>query len=222
MKPSSTRSRGCWRLPEFDTKARCHSIAQMLSIPPSARYRLPTSSAQQTKDQTVFILVELLRGLSKRRPIFCLVEDVHWIDPSTQEILDLIVGQIEKARILLVVTHRPDYRVRSHGNVSGLTIGRLKRQDTVDMVRWVLGDRLVAIGDGEQAHRRERFHTSLRRRARARRNRSKPDAFRSKQPLHNAAGLPVRTGVAAGFAGGTAGTRPKSAKCSADGRCHRP
>ena len=88
-------------------------IAQMLSIPLGSRYRLPTSSAQQTKDQTVFILVELLRGLSKRRPIFCLFEDVHWIDPSTQELLDLIVGEIEKARILLVATHRPEYRVRS-------------------------------------------------------------------------------------------------------------
>ena len=121
-------------------------IAQMLSIPLGSRYRLPTSSAQQTKDQTVFILVELLRGLSKRRPIFCLFEDVHWIDPSTQELLDLIVGEIEKARMLLVATHRPEYRVRSHGNISGLTIGRLKRQDAVEMVRLVLGDRLIATG----------------------------------------------------------------------------
>ena len=125
-------------------------VADMMSIPIGSRYGSLALTAQQMKAQTLFVLVELLRSLSIKRPIFCLLEDVHWIDPSTQELLDLVVNQIEKAQILLVATHRPEYQQRSHGNVSGLTVTRLKPRDAAEMARLALGDRTVPI---EAMHR---------------------------------------------------------------------
>ena len=115
-------------------------IAELLSIPTESRYPPLGLTAQQVKDQTLFVLVEFLLGLAAQRPVLFLLEDAQWIDPSTQELLDLLVGQIEKSRILMVVTHRPEYRLRAsgHGNVSALTISRLTRRDVAEMVQVAL------------------------------------------------------------------------------------
>jgi class 3 adenylate cyclase/tetratricopeptide (TPR) repeat protein len=120
-------------------------IAEMLSIPVEPRYAPLALSAQQIKDQTLVVLVELLLGLSAKEPVFCLVEDAQWIDPSTQELLDMVMGRVEKARILLVVSHRPEYQPHSgvHGNVSALTISRLRRSDVAEMARLALREQAV-------------------------------------------------------------------------------
>jgi class 3 adenylate cyclase/tetratricopeptide (TPR) repeat protein len=118
-------------------------IAEMLSIPIEGQDALPGQSAQQRKTQTLFVLVEFLLGLGAKRPVLCVIEDAQWIDPSTQELLDLAAGQIEEARILLVVTHRPEYSgVR--GNVSGLSVTRLGRRDLAEMARLALRDQTVS------------------------------------------------------------------------------
>ena len=118
-------------------------IAEMLSIPIEGQDALPGQSAQQRKTQTLFALVEFLLGLAAKRPVLCVIEDAQWIDPSTQELLDLAADQIEEARILLVVTHRPEYSgVR--GNVSGLSVTRLGRRDLAEMARLALRDQTVS------------------------------------------------------------------------------
>jgi class 3 adenylate cyclase/tetratricopeptide (TPR) repeat protein len=120
-------------------------IAEMLSIPIDVQDVQPGQSAQQRKTQTLFVLVEFLLGLAAKRPVLCVIEDAQWIDPSTQELLDLAAGQIEEARILLIVTHRPEYSgVR--GNVSGLSVTRLGRRDLAEMARLALRDQTVSPG----------------------------------------------------------------------------
>lgn len=121
-------------------------IAELVSIPTAPRYTPLALTALQVKVQTLFVLVDLLLGLSARDPVFCLLEDAQWIDPSTQELLDMLVDQAGKARILLVVTHRPDYLPRSgaHGNVSALAIARLGRRDVAEMARLVLRGKTAA------------------------------------------------------------------------------
>jgi class 3 adenylate cyclase/predicted ATPase len=115
-------------------------VAEMLSIPIESRYAPLALTGAQVKNQTLFVLVNLLLGLSANRPVFCLLEDAQWIDPSTQELLDLVVSQIQEARILLVVTLRPEYQLNSaaHGNVSGLAISRLGRREVAEMVQLAL------------------------------------------------------------------------------------
>jgi class 3 adenylate cyclase/predicted ATPase len=121
-------------------------IADMLNISVESRYAPLALTAQQAKAHTLFVLVDLLLGLSAIGPIFCLLEDAQWIDPSTQELLDLVVDQIEEARILLVVTHRPEYHLHSgsYGNVSGLTISRLGRHDVAELAQLALRNQPVS------------------------------------------------------------------------------
>lgn len=121
-------------------------LAELLSIPVEARHAPVGLSAVQVKIQTLFVLVELLLDLAARRPVFCLIEDAQWIDPSTQELLDLLVDRIGKARILLVVTHRPENQPRAgvHSNVSALNLSRLRRSDVAEMAQLALREHAVS------------------------------------------------------------------------------
>jgi class 3 adenylate cyclase/tetratricopeptide (TPR) repeat protein len=119
-------------------------VAEMLSIPLEGRPPPLALSAQQGKNQRLFVLVELLLGLSAKKPVLCVVEDAQWIDPSTQELVDLVAGQIERARVLLVVTHRPGY-LGIRGHVSGLSVTRLGRRDLAEMARLALREQTVSI-----------------------------------------------------------------------------
>jgi class 3 adenylate cyclase/tetratricopeptide (TPR) repeat protein len=137
------------KLDRFIARATNHKdkalplLAEMLSIPFEGRHAPHPLSAQQGKSQTLFVLVELLLGLAAQNPVLCVVEDAQWIDPSTQELLDLLAGQLERARILLIVTHRPEYR-GIRGNASGLSVTRLGRRDLAEMARLALRDETVA------------------------------------------------------------------------------
>jgi len=123
-------------------------IAELLSVPTEPRYAPPGLTALQVKVQTLFVLVELLLDLAARRPVFCLVEDAQWIDPSTQELLDLLLDRIGRARLLLVVTHRPENQPRAgrHSNVSALNLSRLRRSDVAEMAQLALREHAVSTG----------------------------------------------------------------------------
>jgi class 3 adenylate cyclase/predicted ATPase len=121
-------------------------VAEMLSIPIEPRYAALAMTGAQVKNQTLFVLVDLLLGLATNGPVLCVLEDAQWIDPSTQELLDLVVSQIQEARILLVVTHRPEYQVHPtvHGNVGGLAISRLGRREVAEMAQLALRHQSVS------------------------------------------------------------------------------
>ncbi len=55
------------------------------------------------------VLTERLLALAAPAPVMLLLEDAHWIDPTTRELFDVLVDRIESAPILVVVTHRPEF-----------------------------------------------------------------------------------------------------------------
>jgi class 3 adenylate cyclase/predicted ATPase len=119
-------------------------VAEMMSIPIVSQYQALELTPKQIKAQLLGLLIELLVGLSIKRPILFVLEDIQWIDPSTQELVDLLASRMDGSRILLVVTHRPEYQARSHGNVRALAINRLKRRDAMEMARFTLEGRTLS------------------------------------------------------------------------------
>jgi class 3 adenylate cyclase len=121
-------------------------LADVMSVPTTGRYPPVALPALQRKTRTLNALVALLFGAAKRRPLFCLVEDAQWIDPSTQELLDLLVSGAASHRLLLIVTHRPEHqaapRFRSH--INGMTMTRLGRREATEMAHQVLPEELVS------------------------------------------------------------------------------
>src|SRR4029077_546442 len=115
-------------------------IARLLSILTEDQSDLSTLTPQQIKNRTVDKLLELILALSAKRPTLCIFEDVHWIDPSTLELLELAISRIDRARILLVVSYRPEFRHTwsTRANVTLHSLTRLSRSEVTKMIKELL------------------------------------------------------------------------------------
>jgi class 3 adenylate cyclase/tetratricopeptide (TPR) repeat protein len=64
---------------------------------------------QQRRRRTIDAVRRLLVRESRRQPLCVVIEDLHWIDPEAQVVLDALVESLPASRILLLVTYRPEY-----------------------------------------------------------------------------------------------------------------
>ena len=85
-------------------------VAALLSLPVPDRYPPLTVSPQRQKQQTLEALVAWLLAEAAQQPVLAIWEDLHWADPSTLELLGLLLDQAPTARLLLVLTCRPEFR----------------------------------------------------------------------------------------------------------------
>jgi hypothetical protein len=116
-------------------------IADLLSLPASERHQLPNLSPQRKKDRTLEALIRQLEGLARQQPVVMVFEDAHWIDPTSHELLDLIVERVLSLPVLLIVTFRPEFQPPWSGQpqVSMLTLNRLDRRDRAALVAQIAG-----------------------------------------------------------------------------------
>jgi class 3 adenylate cyclase/DNA-binding winged helix-turn-helix (wHTH) protein/tetratricopeptide (TPR) repeat protein len=122
-------------------------LAVLLSFSPSADYAPLTMSPAQQKQQTLHTLLMLLLHIAAQQPVLFVMEDLHWADPSTLELLSLLVDQAPTARILVLFTFRPDFRPPWTGRsyLTQVTLSRLTRRQAVEMTgRLVRGKVLPA------------------------------------------------------------------------------
>jgi class 3 adenylate cyclase len=116
-------------------------LAALLSLPIPARYPPLALSPQRQKQKTQEVLVAWLLAEAAQQPLLTVWEDLHWADPSTLELLGLLLDQVPTTRLLMVLTCRPDFRPpwppRSY--VTPLTLPRLTRQQIEEMVLRVTG-----------------------------------------------------------------------------------
>lgn len=117
-------------------------FAALLSIPAEGRYPALALSPPQQKQRTLNAFVEQLSGLAERQPVLFIFEDAHWVDPTTLELLELTVARLQDLRVLVVVTHRPEFTARWTGDaqVTLLTLNRLSRKDRKTMAVHLAGD----------------------------------------------------------------------------------
>src|SRR5207245_9902259 len=81
-------------------------LADLMSLPASERHPLPNLSPQRKKERTLEALIRQLEGLAHRQPAVMVLEDAHWIDPTSRELLDLTVERVRTLAVLLIVTFR--------------------------------------------------------------------------------------------------------------------
>jgi class 3 adenylate cyclase/predicted ATPase len=110
-------------------------LAALLSLPLTADYAPLTMSPERQKQQTLQALLTILLRIAAQQPVLLVMEDLHWVDPTTLEFLSLLVDQGPTARILALLTFRPDFSPpwtgRSH--LTQLTLPRLPRRQAVEM-----------------------------------------------------------------------------------------
>ena len=91
--------------------------------------------------QTLRALSDQLTGLAEQRPVLVIVEDAHWSDPTTLELLELCLDRVSTAKVLILVTARPtfDHGFGGHPIVTRLTLNRLGREQIADIVSRLSG-----------------------------------------------------------------------------------
>lgn len=104
-------------------------IAAMLGINGEDRYGALTLTPQQQRARLMQILVEVSLRYAEKRPVLLIWEDLHWVDPTSLELLDLLLDAITDHRILVLSTARPtfDYGFGGHPGVTRLALNRLGR-----------------------------------------------------------------------------------------------
>jgi class 3 adenylate cyclase len=96
-------------------------------------------SPEEQKQQTIEALVMLLLTLAARQPVLIIVEDLHWVDPSTLELLSLLIDQVPAARVGVLLTCRPEFRPPwgLHEHLTLLTLGRLSSAQVEQIVEYL-------------------------------------------------------------------------------------
>jgi predicted ATPase/class 3 adenylate cyclase len=125
--------------PEWDIQL----LADLLSVPTGDRYPPLNWSPHRKKEKTLEALLRRLALLARREPVLMIFEDVHWIDPSSRELLDLMVEQVQGLTVLLLVTFRPEFHPPWVGlpHVMMHPLSRLDRREGASLVRQVTGQK---------------------------------------------------------------------------------
>jgi class 3 adenylate cyclase/predicted ATPase len=114
-------------------------LADLLSVPASERHPLPNLSPQRKKERTLEALLRRIEGLAAQQPVLMVFEDAHWIDPTSHELLDVIVERVRRLPVLLIVTFRPEFQSPWTGQpqVTMLVLNRLDRHDRTALVEQI-------------------------------------------------------------------------------------
>jgi class 3 adenylate cyclase/tetratricopeptide (TPR) repeat protein len=134
-------------------------VAALLGIETNERYPVPALTSQGQKQRTIEVLVEQVEGLAAKQPVLAVYEDVHWVDPTTLELLGLLIERVRRLPVLVLITFRPEFGPpwSGHAHVMQLSLSRLTRRHGQALVAAVTGgkalpddvlDQILAKTDG--------------------------------------------------------------------------
>ena len=121
-------------------------LAEMLSLPNDGRYPAGELAPQQRRQKTMEALIGRIEAISRQTTVLMVLEDAHWADPSSLEVFGRLVDKIDRLRVLLFVTFRPEFAAPWIGRplVTALTINRLAPREVIALIDLVAGDRPLA------------------------------------------------------------------------------
>ena len=120
-------------------------FAEMLSLPNDGRYPALELAPEQRRQRTLEALMSQLAGLARRQPVLMIFEDVHWIDPTSLEVLGRTVDRIKTLPALLIVTFRPEFNAPWVGqsHVTSLTLNRLGEREAAAIIARLVGNKAL-------------------------------------------------------------------------------
>ena len=134
-------------------------LAGLLTIPLDERYPHLDFSAQRRREATFETLLRHIETVARTQPLMLIFEDIHWIDPSSLELLELVIRRIVSLPVLLLATYRADFQPPWADDrfVTTITLNRLDRLHSAELVEHIaadsglpktLRDRIVIQTDG--------------------------------------------------------------------------
>ena len=142
-----------------DMGATVPLFAALLGIPLSGGYAPLGLTADVVKRRTLEAIAEQLVSISKVKPVYWLVEDAHWIDPTTRDLIGVCLRRIRDARVFVLITFRPEFVSpwSQMPHATTLTLNRLARRQCTELIEHVCGgkqlpdevqEQLIAKTDG--------------------------------------------------------------------------
>jgi predicted ATPase/class 3 adenylate cyclase len=118
-------------------------LAALLSLPLPASYAPLTVTPQRQRQKTLELLLAWLSTETQQQPVLLIVEDLHWVDPSTLELLSLLIDQCAPMRLCLILTTRPEFHPpwAMVAHFTALTLRRLAPDEVARLVLHVVGDK---------------------------------------------------------------------------------
>jgi predicted ATPase/class 3 adenylate cyclase len=115
-------------------------LLELLSVQDSGIDAIPMS-AEARKERILDALKMMVLKIAEIRPIIVIIEDLHWIDQSSEEVLKYFLEKIAKTRIYLIFNYRPAYACawRDDAHHSEIGLNRLSNRDSLKMVHHILG-----------------------------------------------------------------------------------
>ena len=127
-------------------------FAALLSVPLLERYPPLHLTPQRQRQKTQEALIAWLLEEAERRPVLAAYEDLHWADPTTLELLGLLLDQASTARMLTLLTCRPEFQppwaTRTH--LTQITLGHLNRVQIAQMVAQLTDGKALPVEVVEQ------------------------------------------------------------------------
>ncbi len=120
-------------------------FAELLSLPNDGRYPTIEIAPQQRRQRTLEALISQIVALAEQSPVLMIVEDIHWVDPTTLEVLGRGIDRIKSVGVLLIMTYRPEFEPPWIGRpyVTVLTLNRLGEREIAAMIDGVAGNRAL-------------------------------------------------------------------------------
>jgi predicted ATPase/class 3 adenylate cyclase len=120
-------------------------FAALLGLSLPDQYPPPTMAPQGQKHKTLEALLEWLRRETEQHPVLFIVEDLHWLDPSTLEFLSLVIDQAVSMRLFALFTYRPIFRPpwAPQAHLTHLNLSRLPRHQAALMIEQVAGGKTL-------------------------------------------------------------------------------
>jgi len=121
-------------------------LADLLALPPDDRYPLPQASPQRLKEHTLHALASLIGELAERQPLLFVLEDLHWADPTTHELVAQLVREPPR-HMLGVWSARPELSATWAGAaLTQIRLASLSRDDSTALAAALAGDRTLDSG----------------------------------------------------------------------------
>jgi class 3 adenylate cyclase/predicted ATPase len=138
---------------EYVTEQRISAVpllAALLAIPTGDRYPAGELTPQQQKKRTFDALLDLVRAQSEQAPLILIVEDIHWMDPTSSELLEQLCQRAKEWRVLVVLSFRPEYRLPQHEGSAAINLNRLETAQVASLIDSLAPDRTLPVRVTEQ------------------------------------------------------------------------
>ena len=133
------------RTADFDLAACVPLMTDALGLPLPERYEPLTLAPEGRRKKLINLLVEWVLRLARSQPLVMLIEDLHWIDPSSRELFGELLDQMPRSHVLVLATHRPDFESTwpAKGHMTPMQLSRMTRAQLADLVRKSAKDRVL-------------------------------------------------------------------------------